>query len=378
MCCENCGNAQRVDPRLHLSFKDILLEPFDQHPCVTASRNDPDIFSEICPGKRVAIPIISAPMDTITGVDMAITMASLGTVGVLTRYINNPDELNMQIQNVSAVSAPSSQYSLEGIPGKNVYALHVAVAIGVKDRPEEKAKKLVEAGATIICLDIANGNHILMLQALEKIKHLNLQHKNGAVSIIAGNVATPQAAIRLANAGADAVKIGIGPGACCSTRRVTGFGNPQLSALLECAPALRERNVRVISDGGIRTSGDVAKAIWAGADTVMVGYILSGHEECPKTSLTDDGQRIYRGMASRTVSKRSDIAAEGVCIKVPNRGSVVHTLKEYAAAIKTACSFANATNLEAFRHNVRAIRVSTMSQEESDPVRGEQCKNYQS
>ena len=156
-------------------------------------------------------------------------------------------------------------------------------------------------------------------------------------------------------------------GASCITRRVTGVGCPQLTAIMNCAPVLRERGVRVIADGGIRFSGDASKALWAGADSIMLGYVLSGHDECP----TLGPNRIYRGMSSRTVSRRSDIAAEGVSFEVPNRGPVSNTIKEYAAAIRATCSLSNAMTLQQMRTNVNAIRVSTMSQSESDPVRGE-------
>jgi len=154
-------------------------------------------------------------------------------------------------------------------------------------------------------------------------------------------------------------------GASCITRRVIGYGVPQLTAIMDCASALKTRdNVRLIADGGIRDSGDVIKALWGGADTVMCGYVLAGHTECP----TFEQGKIYRGMSSRTVHQRQDVAAEGVAVRIENKGSVKELVRQYAQAIKAACAMGNAHNLEQLRRNVRAVRVSTMSNEESEPV----------
>jgi IMP dehydrogenase len=191
-----------------------------------------------------------------------------------------------------------------------------------------------------------------------------------SITLIAGNVAVGESALRLVDCGADCIKVGIGPGAVCSTRRVTGYGIPQFSAILDCAEILDIKgynNIRIIADGGLRHPGDAAKAIWAGADAVMAGYIFAGYEQCPKI----DGDYFYRGMSSRNVSQRHDIAAEGVSIKVDSKGSVSTLIQEWSASLKSACSMANAWNLQELRRNVEAIRVSTMSNAESDPVGGE-------
>lgn len=282
---------------------------------------------------------------------MAMTLNRHGSLGILTRYINDPDEHQKQLKDVTAV--------------RKFTKGNVAVAIGVKDNSIYAAQALCDAGATIICLDIANGNHKFMEYAL---KHLR-RNLHDSVTLIAGNVAVGESAVRLADSGADCIKIGIGPGAVCTTRRVTGFGVPQFTAILDCAEALdiRGHSVSLIADGGVRHPGDAVKALWAGADAVMAGYIFSGHKECPRIN----GDLMYRGMSSRNVSGRTDIAEEGVSVKVSDRGSVLQTLKEWSASIKAACSMANANNIFELRRNVEAIRVSTMSNSESDPVTGE-------
>lgn len=350
---------ERINHNVHLSYKDILLVPYDDAPCQIESRSDPDISIEIVPNIKLSIPIVSSPMDTITGIDMATAIGQAGGLGIYTRHIGNEKEEEFQCAAIKCIREKlGPDYP-------------IACAIGVKCDVVKRVKLLCENGANIICLDIANGNHVFMIEAIKAIKD------NVSISVIAGNVATPKAALRLANAGADAVKIGIGPGAICTTRRVTGFGVPQLTAVMNCAAVLREQGVKVIADGGIRYSGDAVKALWAGADAIMLGYALAGHDECPLVSNPDNKQigipcrKLYRGMSSRNVSSRYDVAAEGVCFEVQEKGKVIDTITEYSAAIRSACSYANAINLDELRHNVRAIRVSTVSQEESDPIKSE-------
>lgn len=355
-----CG----INYKIHLSYKDILLVPYDKGVCTIESRSDPVINTSLGSIASLQIPIISAPMDTVTGVNMAIAMSNLGALGIYTRHINDSKEEEKQC---SAIEKIRSQVGTNG---------NVACAIGVKCDVYKRTENLIKAGQiNILCLDIANGNHIFMLDAIKEVRKLQGKYP---FLIMAGNVATPRAALRLVEAGANIVKIGIGPGGACTTRRVTGFGVPQLTAVMQCSDAVKSKydNVKIVADGGIRHSGDVVKAIWAGADAVMMGYALAGHDESPQVSNVPKSEvgipkRMYRGMSSRTVSSRFDIAAEGVCFEIPNRGPVKSTITEYAAAIKSACSYANAMNLQELRDNVYAIRVSTMSQEESDPIAGE-------
>lgn len=350
--------------KIHISYKDILLVPFNEGFCEIKSRNDPDIYTYITKGRSINgihdgdriidIPIISSPMDTITSVEMAIALNNAGAMGVYTRHINDPDENQKQQHAVKQIH----QNSTDGF---------IACATGVKDKSKQSLydhiMSLCDIGLDIIFLDIANGNHIFMRDVIKKIQPLVNRYDLG---IVAGNVATGESATRLADCGADGIRIGIGPGAICSTRRITGFGVPQFTAILDCAEKIYKSGHRttLIADGGCRSSGDIVKSLWAGADAVMLGYMLSGHDECPKIN----GERQYRGMSSRNVSQRDDIAAEGVCINVQPKGPVQKTINEYAAAIRAGCSMANANNLKELRKNVQAIRVSTMTQAESDTL----------
>ena len=160
----------RINYKVHLSYNDILLLPYDDEPCTIESRNDPDISTEICPGKKMQIPIIASPMDSVTGIEMIKAMALNGCVGIHTRFINNPEELDMQI---SAIKEISEFFLYNG----TITCPHIAVAIGVRDNPAEKARQLYDAGATIICLDIANANHIFMLEAIEMVRDGRVQYR---------------------------------------------------------------------------------------------------------------------------------------------------------------------------------------------------------
>ncbi len=336
-----------VNEEIMLSYDDILLVPYDQTPCSVRSRKDPDISTEVCPGVKIDIPIVSSPMDTITGSKMAVAMNNLGGLGILTRRINDPHRKDAQLKEVISVS-------------ESECCGHTACAIGVIECSHDYVKELLDCGLKILCIDIANGMHEFMQKAVYSVRGLK-EHYD--FSIIAGNVATGNAALQLAGWGVDCVKVGIGCGACCTTRIVTGFGVPQLSAVLSCAEAVKDLPVSIMADGGCETSGDIVKALWAGADSVMLGHMLCGHDESPM------GDR-YRGMSSRTVHQRTDVASEGIDIKVAHKGSVKDTIDELAASIRAGCSLANAMSLSDLRSNVHAIRVSPIGVHESDTMVG--------
>ena len=182
-----------LDMCVHLSFKDILLVPYDDDACSVPSRKSPDISSEILPGCHLKVPLISAPMDSVTTVEMAYAMNQEGALGIYTRHINDSHELEKQLAAMKELASRDRSY--------------VACAIGVSNDPYEHAAKLCDAGANIICLDVANGNNVLVKDALANLVKLKDRYK---VGLIAGNVATSKAAIRLADWGADAIKVGLG------------------------------------------------------------------------------------------------------------------------------------------------------------------------
>jgi IMP dehydrogenase len=234
--------------------------------------------------------------------------------------------------------------------------LMVGVAVGVRADDMERAVACVEAGADILVVDIAHGHSDHTIAMVKKLK------KRLGVPVIAGNVATPEGVCDLADAGADAVKVGVGAGSICITRIVTGFGVPQLTAIAECAEIGHRMHVPIVADGGLRTSGDIVKALAAGASTVMLGSMLAGTEESPGAPVVRDGRRykVVRGMASLSANMQrkalekeevadeewTEVVPEGVEAVVPYRGTVVDILNQMVGGLRSGLSYAGAHTIE--------------------------------
>jgi IMP dehydrogenase len=257
--------------------------------------------------------------------------------------------------------------------------LLVAAAIGAVGDYMERADALVAAEVDVLVVDIAHGHSEHALRATRRVKDA-FPH----VQLISGNVATSEGVRDLAEAGADAVKVGVGPGAACSTRMVAGVGVPQLTALFQSVTAGREIGVPIIADGGVRNSGDLTKALAAGAETVMVGSLLAGTEESPGRTVQRTGGRfkVYRGMASLGAAEArrqretsedvlDELAAavvpEGVEAVVPYRGSLAEVLYQQVGGLRSGMSYLNARTLDELRCNARFVRMTDAGRSESEP-----------
>jgi IMP dehydrogenase len=257
--------------------------------------------------------------------------------------------------------------------------LQVAAAVGVRPADLERAELCVGAGADALVVDIAHGHADHALKMVRELKR-----RYPSVDVIGGNVATAQGVCDLADAGADSVKVGVGSGSICITRLVTGFGVPQLTAIMDCAEAARRVGVPLIADGGIRTGGDLTKALAAGASTVMVGSLLAGTEESPGASVIRDGRRykVVRGMASLTanVERRAleqqgqidqddwdKVVPEGVEAVVPYRGQAADVLHQLVGGLRSGLSYAGATSVAELQANAEFIRITPAGARESGP-----------
>jgi IMP dehydrogenase len=255
----------------------------------------------------------------------------------------------------------------------------VGAAVGVKGDFMDRTESLLEAGADVIVVDIAHGHSE---NAVNTIRHIKKAFPNS--ELIAGNVATAAGAEELIKAGVDAVKVGVGSGSICITRVVTGSGVPQLTAVLDCAKVGQKHDIPIISDGGIRTSGDVTKALAAGASSVMVGSILGGTDESPGSFISKNGKRfkIYRGMASfyASLGRKSkeigqvsieddlnDYVAEGVEAMVPYKGSVSDILKQLTGGVRSGLSYCGAHTIKQMQENAEFIKMSGAGFAESQP-----------
>lgn len=348
---------------LGMSFDDVLLEPDYSD---IESRSEVDLSTWITKYRQLKIPIVAANMDTICESKMAIAMGNLGGLGVIHRYMSYEkqiEEVKKTYDELEVLFAP------RGMPP-------VAAAIGVKNGIVDHVKNLVEAGCSIIVIDVAHGYHILVCDALAQIANLNLVAKDGLpLDIIAGNIALPPAVPMLENAGATALKVGVGPGRVCTTRKVTGHGLPQLTAVAACSLAGRSFNIPIIADGGIKESGDIVKALAAGASTVMCGSIFAGTLETPGDVICPEGPgphqpfKIYRGMSSREAQTQyygnDPDAPEGINIEVPARGSVEDVVRQLVAGIRSGLSYSGARNIKELQKRASWIRLTDAAKEES-------------
>lgn len=469
-----------------LTFDDVLLVPKRTN---VRSRRDVDTATRLSRHLRLKVPIVSAPMDTVTEHKMAIMIAQSGGVGIIHRFmtieqqveevlkvkrsesivIEQPYRLDMdqklkdakrlmsqhgvsgllvldragKLQGIltardilferdlekkvtelmtgvkDVITAPPDvsleeagrtlhEHKIEKLPlvdkegrlkglitSRDLLSLEqfphaskdekgrliVGASVGVKSSYLERADALHGAGADVLVVDVAHAHSDITLEAIRSIRKAIPN-----VELIAGNVATREGARDLISAGADAVKVGIGSGSICITRIVTGAGVPQLTAIMDCAKVADEEDVPIIADGGIRTSGDITKAIAAGASTVMVGSLLAGTEESPGITVMREGRKykLVRGMASVAASyDRStreseqndedsaaeliDYVPEGVEAFVPYKGNASELLTQLVGGLKSGMSYCGATNISQLRGKGNFVRISQAGLKESYP-----------
>lgn len=330
-------NWQQIKNRHHgLTFDDVLLMPKKSE---LRSRRDPSLKSKLTKTKFLETPIISANMDTVTEAKMAIAMNNLGGLGIIHRFMNVEQQV-AHIREVAESGAPI-----------------ISASIGVNADFKERTAALVAAGVNVMTIDIAHGHSVQMMETLKWLKDTY-----AGLEVIAGNMASPDAAIDLIEAGADAIKVGIGPGSMCTTRIITGCGVPQLTAIALCAEVAQSYGVPVIADGGIRTSGDMVKAFAAGANTIMLGSMLSGTIETPGDIV--NGKKQYRGMASKKaqISWRGDMpvgmAPEGESTYVTVKGHVSDVLHELMGGIRSGMTYINAQTIEDMKNNALFMEMT--------------------
>ncbi|MGE0597076.1 MAG: IMP dehydrogenase [Hyphomonadaceae bacterium] len=254
--------------------------------------------------------------------------------------------------------------------------LLVGAASTIGDAGYERSMALIEAGADVVVIDTAHGHSKAVLQAVERVKRASNQ-----TQIIAGNVATADGAKALIDAGADSVKVGIGPGSICTTRIVAGVGVPQLTAVMDAANAAKKANVPVIADGGIKFSGDLAKALAGGAEVAMIGSLLAGSEEAPGDIILYQGRsyKSYRGMGSlgamargsadryfqKEVTDQMKLVPEGIEGRVPFKGPVANILHQLVGGLRAAMGYAGAATLTELREKARFVKISSAGLRES-------------
>ena len=361
------AGAALNQPLIGLTFDDVLLIP--QYSEILPV--DTSVVSRFSRNIGLNTPVVSAAMDTVTEDRMATAMALEGGIGVVHRN-QAPERQAEQVAAVKAAEVPADA-SLANVDTRG--RLRVAAAVGVGPDSAIRAEMLVKAGVDALCVDTAHGHTRNVIEAVRRYR----ASYGASIDIVAGNVATAEGTAALIDASADGVKVGIGPGSICTTRIVAGVGVPQLTAILMCAAEAHAAGVPIIGDGGIRYSGDIVKALAAGADTVMLGRLLAVAEESPGESERVGGRVVkeYRGMGSLgAMSAGSDrypqldrrkLVPEGVEARVSIEGPLAGILYQLIGGTRAGMTYCGATSIEDLRAKARFVQVTPSGQVESHP-----------
>jgi len=333
-----------VNQKYNLSYDDVLLQP--QYSDIK-SRAEIDLQTDLGRELKLHLPVFSSPMDTVSESQMAIELSAIGGAAIIHRYNTIAEQTNHL-----------SEALRSG-------ATNVGVAVGVSGDFLERALCAAKVGATFICVDVAHGHHVLMKEALHHLR----RNLDDSIHIMAGNVATLEGVNDLSDWGADSVRCNIGGGSICSTRIQTGHGVPGLQTIMDCAKT--DRDVAIIADGGLRNSGDIVKALSAGADAVMCGSLLAGTTETPGSVIKDSlghSWKEYRGMASKEaqMSWRGKYSSfEGVTSRIPFRGPVRKILEDIERGVRSGFSYSGAKNLNELQAKAQFLIQTTSGLSES-------------
>ena len=390
----------------YLTYDDVNIVPkFSE----VLSRENVDLSTRFTKNTTLSIPIVSSPMDTVTELNMAKEMLDMGGVGVIHRFqsiekqtrmmkllhyewdswynIGNPEKDRTDhtqvfedwYKGVRHWNSPPTKSDYEDLHELLWFADEaqkdedywskrpLCAAIGTTGDYLERAKELVKNGCNVLLIDVAHGHHKLVGDALEKIKK-DIQ----GVEVVAGNIATREGAEFLLQSGADGIRVGIGNGSLCETRIRTGVGLPQVSTLLDVVTICDDFDVPCIADGGIRNIGDICKGLGCGADSIMLGSLLSGTKESPG-QIEKIGEwpneklfKKYRGSASRD-SKGNDKNVEGNHKVIPYKGKTARILTDIKDGINSSFSYVGANNLSEFHSKVEFVEVTQAGQKEARP-----------
>lgn len=308
-------------------------------------------------------PLVAAPMDTVCESEMAIELMKLGGVGVIHRFMSI-DEQAEQVLKVRA--ACSDLFEDWGVMYDDWHSeiadIPVCAAVGANGDFLDRAQELIRSGANVILIDVAHGHHVNVKEAIKEIKKISEK-----VDVIAGNIATAQAANDLIEWGADALRVGVGGGSLCTTRVKTGFGVPNVTCLMSICQV---STIPVIADGGVKTSGDIAKALAIGADSVMIGSLIAGTAEAPGKIIEkyDGLYKRYRGAASletKMAHGQQQRNVEGESTIIAYKGGVKYVINDLLDGLKSAFSYAGALNIK--EYNPEIIRTTAAGQREAKP-----------
>ena len=329
-----------------LTFDDVLLLP--QYSNILPSETN--IKLNLTNKILLQAPFLSSAMDTVTESKMAIAMANSGGIGIIHRNLNIKNQTKEIIK----------------VKNKKKF---VGAAVGTNFEDLDRTRSLIDNGCDLIVIDTAHGHSKKVLKTLSKLKKIS-----NKIPICVGNIATGEAAKKIYNSGADIIKVGIGPGSICTTRMVAGVGVPQISAIMDVKKTLKNKKIKIISDGGIKFSGDIAKALAAGADAIMMGSIFAGTYESPGKKFTVKGKiyKQYRGMGSigamssgsanryfqKKFKDKSKFVPEGVEGRVEYKGKVSDIIYQLKGGLRSSMGYIGAKNLNEISKNAKFVKIT--------------------
>ena len=329
-----------------LTFDDVLLVP--RYSGVLPSETNLNI--DLGQNLRLRIPFLSSAMDTVTESNMAIAIAQKGGLGIIHRNLT----ISEQVKEIKKVKK------------KN---LIVGAAVGTGNEDLTRVKNLLDSGVDLIVIDTAHGHSEKVIKTLSKIKKIVSR-----VPICVGNIASGEAALRLYNEGADILKVGIGPGSICTTRMIAGIGVPQITAVMEVKKIMKNKKIKIISDGGIKFSGDIIKGLAAGADAIMMGSIFAGTDESPgkKFKYKNKFYKTYRGMGSigamsagssnryfqKNHKDKSKFIPEGVEARVYYKGSINEILHQLQGGLRSSMGYIGAKTIKEIQNKARFVKIT--------------------
>lgn len=352
-----------------LTYDDVLLLPN----YTDLKREETNISTLLHPRIRLPLPIISAPMDTVTESAMAESMALAGGLGIIHRNVSVDVQADM-VQAVKQAKIDDPQVAAIDSMGR----LLVGGAVGVGKDFEKRVRALVQAEVDVVCVDSSHGHSKFIMEAVRQIRSWYSD-----LPIMAGNVATYGGGRAMIESGADILRVGMGPGSICTTRIVSGMGVPQISAVLAVVRSTQGSKATVVADGGIRQMGDIAKALAFGAQAVMLGSLLAGYDQSPGETIEFGGKKLksYRGMGSISAMKKGGaerygqslktdekkLIAEGVDAMVAYKGDVADYLYQAQGSLHTAFYYLGAKDIGTFFETSRVMKISQAGLLESHP-----------
>ena len=354
-----------------LTYDDVQIVPKYSE---LEHRGDINLNTKLTKNGKLRIPIVASPMDSITEYEMAYAMWNFGGIGFIHRFMSIEAQSNMVgtlKKEIQIAWDGTKQLEVSDETREWFENPLIGAAIGVTKDYVERTKELVFSGCNVILIDVAHGHHKLVKEALGRLKN----EVEGEFEIIAGCVATGEGTKDLCEWGADAIRVGIGNGSLCETRLRTGVGIPQVSAIIDCVTIADSYDVPIIADGGVRTVGDVCKGLGCGADSIMLGSLLSGTKETPGEILkigqwpNEQLFKKYRGSASldSKLDRGEDKNVEGNSKVVPYKGKIRRILGDIIDGIRSSCSYVGASNLEEYRSLVEFVRVTESGVVEAQP-----------